>query len=266
MVRMAEERDRQGLRVTFDTVAEQYEEARPTYPDALLDDLVAETRLPAGGRIAEIGPGTGKASVALSAGGFELVGVELGRGLAAVARRQLAPYPNASIVVGAFERWQPEEADFDAVVAFTSFHWVDPDVRYVKSAELLRPGGALAAVSTRHVLPPGGDPVWTELRAAYDAVRPDPDNGPPPAPEDVPDLREEMEATGLFESVVVQRHLWQVDYTADEYIAVLGTYSANIALPAAQRTELFARIHASIAERGTVRKTYLGTLNVARKR
>jgi SAM-dependent methyltransferase len=262
---MGGERDWQGLRRTFDTVAEQYEEARPTYPEALLDDLVAETRLPPGGRIVEIGPGTGKASVALAARGFELVGVELGPGLAAVARRRLAPYPRASVVVGAFERWEPAAADFDAVVAFTSFHWVDPEVRYAKSAALLRPGGALAAVSTRHVLVPGGDPVWAELQAAYDAVRPHPGNGPPPAPEDVPDLREEMEATGLFESVVVRRHLWEVDYTADEYVAVLGTYSDNIALPAAQRNELFARIHAGIAERGTVRKTYLGTLNVARK-
>jgi len=51
----------------------------------------------------------------------------------------------------------------------------------------------------------------------------------------------------------------------DEYVALLGTYSVNLALPAAQRDELFGRIHARIAERGCVRKTYLATLNVARK-
>jgi hypothetical protein len=44
-----------------------------------------------------------------------------------------------------------------------------------------------------------------------------------------------------------------------------SAYSVNLALPAAQRDELFARIHARIAERGRVRKTYLATLNVARK-
>ena len=43
--------------------------------------------IPPGGRILEIGPGTGKASVALAARGLTLVGVEVGEQLAAVARR-----------------------------------------------------------------------------------------------------------------------------------------------------------------------------------
>ena len=65
--------------------------------------------------------------------------------------------------------------------------------------------------------------------------------------------------------VAVRRHLWEVEYGADEYVAVLGTYSDNLALPAAQRDELFARIHARIAALGRIRKTYLAILNVARK-
>jgi len=261
---MAEYRDREQMRETFETVAEQYDEARPTYPDALLDDLVTLGSIPPGGRILEIGPGTGKATVALAKRGFSLLGVELGRGLAAVAARNLASFPRAEIVRADFELWEPERAGFDAVVAFTAFHWIAPEVRYAKPARLLRRGGALAVVATQHVLPAGGDPFWLEVQEDYDAVVPHPDNAPPRPPEEVDDLREEIEMSGLFAEIGVRRHLWEVTYSADEYVAVIGTYSNNISLPKAQRRELFARIHRRVAARGTVTKTYLGTLNVGR--
>ena len=264
---MGEQRDREQLRTTFESVAERYDAARPTYPQALFDDLAELAAIPKGGHILEIGPGTGKASVALAARGYELVGVELGPQLAEVARRNLAPFAQAQIVVGDFEEWEPFEPDerFDAVVAFTALHWIAPDVRYAKPARLLRSGGALAVIETKHVLPADADPFWTDVQADFDAIVPHPENRPPLAPEDVGDLREEIEASGLYRDVEVRRHFWDVEYGPDEYVAVLGTYSVNLALPAAQRDELFARIHARIARQGCVRKTYLATLNVARK-
>jgi len=103
------------------------------------------------------------------------------------------------------------------------------------------------------------------VQADYDAVVPHPDNRAPPAPAEVGDLRAEIEASGLYRGVEVRRHLWDVEYDPEEYVAVLGTYSVNLALPEAQRQELFARIHARIAAQGHVTKTYLATLNVARK-
>ncbi len=266
MVRVPEQDDeRESRRATFDRVAEQYDAARPTYPDALLDDLVELARIPAGGRILEIGPGTGKASVALAERGFDLVGVELGDELAAVARRRLGSFPAARIVVADFEQWEPELAEFDAIVAFTSFHWIAPELRYTKTARLLRPGGALAVVDPEHVLLPGADrELWAGVEAIINDVVPHPDSGPPPAPEDVGDLREEIEASGLFDEVIVRRHLWSVDYTADEYVALLGTYSLMLLPPERERQEITSRVHALIAEHGGLfTQTNLGVLNVA---
>jgi len=185
---VCERKDRVQLRETFESVAESYDAARPSYPDALVDDLVALAGIPPGGRVLEIGPGTGKASVALAARGLALVGVELGERLAAVARRNLAGFPRAEIVVADFETWEPEQAEFDAVTAFTALHWIAPEVRYSKSARLLRSGGALAVVQTVHVMPPGGDPFFAEVWEDYDAVAPGENHGPPPALEEVADL------------------------------------------------------------------------------
>jgi len=257
MVRVSEEAERIERRTTFDRIAEQYEAARPTYPVALLDDLVSLAGIPAAGRVLEIGPGTGKASVALAERGFELTGVELGAHLAAIARRRLAAFPNAEIVVADYEQWEPERADFDAVVAFTSFHWIAPELRYAKSKRLLRPGGALAVVHPQHVLLPGVDVAfWESVFSDAGYV--------PPAPDDVDDLREEIEATGLFSEVTVHTHLWDVEYTADEYLALLDTHSPMLALPDEQRREIYSQLHTLITEHGGLTETYAGVLNVAR--
>lgn len=261
---MAEQHDRERLRATFEEVAEQYDRARPTYPPAVLDDLVSLGRIPDGGRVLEIGPGTGQATVELARRGYEVVAVELGSDLAAVARRNLAPYPRADVVTADFETWEPERAAFDAVVAFTAFHWIAPEVRYAKSARLLRPGGALGVVATNHVSPEDADPMWAAVQDDYDAVVPHPDNRPPPPPEESPDLREEMAASGLFEEITVTRRRWDVTYTADEWVAALGTYSENIALAAERREELLRRIRERIAARpcGTATRHYLAVLTL----
>ena len=254
---------RRRLRETFEEVPELYDRARPTYPAELFDDLVALAGLAPGARILELGPGTGKATLPLAERGFNVVGVELGAGLASVARRNLADFPDVEIVTVPFERWQTE-ARFDAVVAFTAFHWIDPEARYEKSARLLRDNCSLAVVSTKHVLPEDGDPFWTEVQEDYDAVVPSDENRPPQRPDEIPDLREEIEASGRFRNVAVRRYLQDTPYTADEYIAVLDTYSGHRSIPEDRRLELYRRIHARIGAR-TVRKTYLFILNVAQR-
>jgi SAM-dependent methyltransferase len=259
------DRSRRG---TFDAFPEAYDRARPSYPAEVFDDLVALARLSPGARVCEIGPGTGKATVALAERGLRVTGVELGSGLATVARHKLAAFPDVEIVNADFETWEPAEAGIDAVVAFTAFHWIDPELAFAKSARLLRGGGALAVVATSHVLPEDGDPFFLEVQEDYDAVATSDENVPPPRPEDAPDLSGEIAASGFFGAVEVRRHLWDVTYTADEYIAVLETYSGHYAFGDNARELLNERIHRRISARpgGTVRKSYLATLNVARRR
>lgn len=264
---MPEQRDRERLRTTFASVAEQYDRARPTYPAAVFDDLAALAGLRPGSRVLEIGPGTGKATIDLARRGWQVVGVELAPQLAEVAQRNLAPFGNASVVTADFEEWEPERPGFDAVTAFTALHWIAPEQRYAKPARLLRPGGTFAVVETHHVTPRSADPIWAETQADYDAVVPDPDNTPPPPPGEIRDLRAELRATRLFTEIEVRRHRWDVTYTADEWIAVLGTYSPNIALPPEQRRELFDRIRARIAARpgGTATRHYLAVLSLGKR-
>jgi SAM-dependent methyltransferase len=263
---VTEHADRERLRQTFGTVADQYDRARPTYPAAVYDDLAALGNIPPGGRILEIGPGTGKATVELARRGYDLVAVELSADLAAIARRNLESFPRAEIVTADFEAWEGERVSFDAVVAFTAFHWIDPEVRFARVAQLLRERGALGIVQTNHVLPADGDPFWAEIQDVYREVVPSSDNSAAPPPEEIRGPAAEVEASGLFDDVAERRYLWTQTYGA-EYVEVLGTYSAHIALPAAQREELFRRIAERIDRQpgGRVTKHYLATVALGRR-
>jgi SAM-dependent methyltransferase len=261
--------DRRRLRATFEEVPELYERARPGYPAEVFDDLVAYAGVGRGARVLEIGCGTGQATEPLAERGLEIVCVELGEGLAALARRRLAGFANVEVVHAAFEQWEPAPPaePFDAVVGFTVFHWVDPEVRYAKSARLLRTDGALAVLETKHVLPEDGDPFWVEVQEDYDALVPSRENRPPPRPEEVGDLRGEIGASGAFGEVVVRRYVADIAYSAEEYLAVLDTYSGHRTMAPDARERLYDRIRRRIEARPerTITKTYLFTLNLARK-
>jgi protein-L-isoaspartate O-methyltransferase len=258
-----EHHDRERLRQTFGSVAEQYDRARPTYPAAVFDDLAELAGLESRSRVLEIGPGTGKATAELARRGYSVSGIELSPDLAEIARRNV---PSAEIEVGDFEIWEPGEANFDAIVAFAAFHWIAPELRYAKPARLLRPGGSLAVIHGPHVLPEDGDPFFVEVQEDYDAVVPHPDNGPPPPPEKAEGWTQGFRDSGVFERVEERRHLHPLTYTADGFVALLGTFSDNLALPDEQREELFRRIHARIAARpgGTVTEHHLLVLTVGR--
>lgn len=67
--------------------------------DQLRRTFDAEAGLGPGRRVLEVAPGTGQLTVPLAALGCAVTAVELGPALAAVARRNLAPYPRAEVVV-----------------------------------------------------------------------------------------------------------------------------------------------------------------------
>ena len=149
----------------------RYDRARPEYPDDLLDELVRRTNLTRGSLVLEVGCGTGKATRPLAARGFRVTCVELGPELAARARTKLTGVGDVEVVQGAFESCEPPDgAAYDALVAATSWHWIDPNVRYRKALHLLRPGGHLAFWSAMHVFPDSGDSAFRELQDVYEEI------------------------------------------------------------------------------------------------
>jgi SAM-dependent methyltransferase len=258
---------REVLRGTFEQVADRYDSARPSYPSELFDDLVEIAGLQHGDRLLEIGCATGKATRPLLERGFTVVCVELGEALAARARGNLAGWP-VEVEVAAFEEWPGQPETFELVFAATAWHWLDPAIRYRKAHEQLRPGGHLAFWGAFHAFPPDFDPFFSEIQQVYDAIGETFDGDwPPPAPDDAPDARGELEATGLFDCVTVRRYLWELEYSAEEYIALLDTFSGHLAMEESKRGRLYDEIRQRIGRRDVqrVRRHWQAILHVARR-
>jgi SAM-dependent methyltransferase len=258
--------DRERMRSTFDQAAELYDQARPRYPPALFEDLPELTGIGPGSRVLEIGPGTGQATIPLAERGCQVVAVELGAQLAAVARRNLARFPAVEVVTAAFEAWPLPSKPFDLVLAATAFHWIDPAVRVDKAADALRPGGWLATVATHHVA--GGDEsFFADAQDCY--IRWDPatpsEGVPLPAASAIPSSSDELDRSRRFRSAEFRRYEWDWSYTAAGYRELLLTYSGHRDMDLAAQTGLLDCIGRLIDARydGRITKRYLTELRAA---
>src|SRR5690348_8812287 len=129
---------------SFGADAERYDRARPRYPDALVDRIVAASPGPA---VLDVGCGTGIEARQFRSAGCTVLGVDPDVRMAEFARRS-----GVAVEVATFEDWDPAGRVFDAVVAGQAWHWVDPVAGATKAAQVLRPGGLLAVFA--HVFEP----------------------------------------------------------------------------------------------------------------
>ena len=266
---------RERLRATFDGAVPLYDEARPGYPEELFDEVVSLSGIPAGGRILEVGCGTGQATLPFARRGYEILCVELGENLAAVARDNAAGYPRVEIRTGDFEEIPLPEEAFDLLISATAFHWLDPAVAYPKAARSLKSGGAIALFWNEHVRTEADGGFFAAAQEVYARVYAreareifDGGYGGPPRPEDLLDRRGEIEGSGFFGPVVRRSYLWDQSYDVPGYLRVLDTYSGHINLKAGTRTRLYQGIRRLIEDEyaGRIVKGYQTSLYVAHRR
>ncbi|GIG87084.1 class I SAM-dependent methyltransferase [Plantactinospora endophytica] len=259
--------DRELLRATFGQDADLYDRARPGYPDQMFADLVALAGLGPQSRVLEIGCGTGQATRPLARLGCTVVAVELSAEMAAVARRHLRDFPNVTVEVAAFEEWTPPLTPFDLVVSATAFHWIDPDVRVGKSADVLRLGGTLALIHSEHVAG-GTERFFVDAQGCYERFDPRTPPGLRQTPAaDIPDDPSEFDRSGRFGPARFRRYEWEQTYSTRAYLDLLMTYSGTRSLPRPAREGLLECL-AGLVDRdhdGQVSKRYLTRLTLGQK-
>lgn len=256
------------LRQTFDEVAETYDRVRPRYPEALFDEIVQLAQLRPGARVLEVGPGPGIATRPMAERGYEVLAVELGPSLAEVARRNLAAFPMVRVEVADFKTWELPPEPFDLVMSATAWHWIEPEIGYAKAAQALKPEGALAILSYRHVT--GEDMgFFTDSQDCYQRFMPsaDPDFRLPNAETYRPNTAA-LEASGLFELPVVRKIVDKRSYTTEEYLGLISTFSDHRALAEDAREGLFACLRELLDGRyhGSIVRTHAYFLVLARRK
>jgi SAM-dependent methyltransferase len=288
-------RERHQLRKrSFDAGARLYDRFRPGYPEALFDDLVRLSGLPAGGRILEIGPGTGQATLPLARRGFSILGIELGASMARVCRKNLHEYPNVEILNITFEEWtgkmgtvpsqgpvrlpgtvpcfdRPTKSlnacdseTFDLVLAATAFHWIPSKLAFTHCARALKPRGSLALLW--NFLDTPDNEFYAGLRDLYRRIAPQVHLSKPPE-QRIERQSRKITSSGLFGPVTILRYPWQREYDADAYIGLLKTMSDHAILEPGVRREVFRAIRKLIdAHGGSFIRPVIAVLFLAPKR
>ncbi|KAA3658253.1 MAG: class I SAM-dependent methyltransferase [Chloroflexi bacterium] len=255
-----------NARTTFDEVAKLYDVARPGYPEALFDDLVALTGIPENGRILEIGCGPGKATVPLAKRGYEMVCVELGKELAAIAAENCRDYPAVTIKNMPFEEWPVEEESFDVAMCAQAFHWIPKAVGFKHTAAALRGNGRL--VLFWNYPPPMATPAWDAIQRVYQEHTPH--MASKHTANSISTRRERtltsIANSGYYDHVITYEYPWTTTYTTSEYINLINTYSDHRSLDPETRQTLCEGIAKCIdLFGGELEKHYLTLLYIANK-
>ena len=256
-------------RASFDGVADVYDWARPNYPDALLADLLAESRLDSSTRVLEIGCGPGLLTRPLAETGASLTAVELGPNLAALARARLSGFPEVHVVEADFDRWDAPQGAFDLVVAATAFHWLDPERRVDACARALVSGGRLAIVDTHWGVGAEAGRFQFDVQECYARWNPGYDPSfVPRTLQDLPIRRPELERPDLFESPRLRRYSVMRRYSAEEYCGLVQTFSDILRIESERRAQFVNCVARLIETRfgGAIERTDTYDLWVVRKR
>lgn len=176
----------QGLGRVFNEVPELYDRVRPGYPDELFADLVAVTGVDDKSSVLEVGCGTGQATRSLAALGCSVTAIEPGLEMAALARHRISSFRNVAVETATFEEWDDRGRRFDALVAASSWHWVDLSIGWQRAHDVLYPGGWMALLGHVVVRRPGEPEVYAETADLHERFCPgNPDWGHPPLEDDV---------------------------------------------------------------------------------
>jgi SAM-dependent methyltransferase len=214
--------------VIFGRDAEAYDEARPRYPDAAVEHVVALVDTT---RAVEVGAGTGKATAAFARGGLALTCLEPSPQMAALLDAK--SLPGVTVVVTTFEDWETRPDSVDLVYAAQAWHWVDAETGFRKALSILRPGGVLALLWNIPVDRYGRHQELYARHAPHLLAERDERI----KRRDDHDWCADMERAGFVEAERFTRN-WSEKMTADRYRALYSTYSDHMMLEEPERSEL----------------------------
>jgi SAM-dependent methyltransferase len=257
-------------RQAFGEDPDNYDAARPPYPDWVFETLRERCGLGPGCATFEVGAGTGKATRPLLAAGADpLYAIEPDARLAAFLQLSNAS-PALHVVSATFETADLQRAGFDLGLAATSFHWIDALAGLNRVASLLRPGG-----------------WWTMVWNVFgDDTRPDPfhdatdallNDGPKSPSQSAKGTSNALNAndwmsafgrSGAFEDVAARVEAWELAIDPDQVVALYSTYSNIAAYPPGERRQVLAELRRIAADEfgGRVIRNMVTILYTARRR
>lgn len=199
--------------LTFGRLAAEYARWRPSYPEDAVDWLLP----PGATRVADVGAGTGQLTARLLERGLAVDAVEPDPAMLAELRHAC---PSATGHVAGADALPLADASVDAVLVATAWHWFPFEQAVAEVRRVLRPGGWLGLVWNL---------VTPRERWELELAGLDPDRK---GTED-----EATPAVPYLDGTESARFPWVWEVTPEQFRGYLGTSSAVMRLPDAEREQ-----------------------------
>jgi SAM-dependent methyltransferase len=225
--------DRETRRLSFGSVAADYDRYRPSPPPQMLDWLIP----PGAHAVLDLAAGTGAVTRELVGRAQRIIAVEPDERMRAVLT---ARCPEAEVLAGRGEDIPLPDASVDAVVISAAWHWLNLDQAVPEITRVLRVGGVLGVMwIARDTRVPW---VAEFNRLAREA------RGADSRPEDAPagGRRREVTFPAGTPMSAPQEHTveYSLPMTRDGLAGLLGTYSGVITLDPERRAGFSRRVRA----------------------
>ncbi len=263
-------KDKNLFNASFDAFANNYHSIRPGYPASLFEDIKVQCKINTGSHLLEIGAGSGIATVELAKLGCNIVAIEPGTHLATIAKRQTKQFKNVQIVEETFEHFQTTNK-FEAILAFTAFHWLNEETKFQQVCDLLNDWGSLVLVwnSFFH----SDSPVTADINKAYREDL----SGVYPKNYTASDTNQsiwaklnhreqEIIVSPLFYPIFLKKYLMTYNYNEETYPKLLNTFPKIVELEEEKRLKFLKHISEIIKLYGQISVPVLTTLIVCQKR
>jgi ubiquinone/menaquinone biosynthesis C-methylase UbiE len=248
----------------FGEVAETYDRMRPSYPDAMYDDLIAETGVKVGSPVLEIGCGTGIATTELGRRGLHIDAIDPDPRMLRLTRERVTGL-DVRCIERSFENYDSDAESFSLVFAAGSWHWVDAQTGLPKAATLLNETGSLAVCWN---LPrPETLPRPSGFDAAYRKFAPKlADVASQVKNRTQEHRRQAIVASNLFKEPVSFSYPWTRTLSSADYTDLLSTHSDHRMLGMQTLAALLKAVRDELDQNGgAIELAYETVLYVAHK-
>ena len=217
------------LRKTFNEDENNYDKARPAYPDKLFEDIFNYTNLSENSNVLEIGIGTGQATLPFLNRGCKVTAIELGENLSRYCKKKFSKFSNFNIINSDFIEAELPTNSFDLIYSATAFHWIPKNIGYIKIKSLLKPNGAVALFWNHPFVSNTSDKTNLASMSVYEKYRP---HDKTPKEFDLSKCKEQIKELDNygFKNIKSKVYKRTLKITSKEYVNLIKTYSDHNAL------------------------------------
>ena len=259
-----------GKEWAFDTAASKYEKMRPGYTEDLYKQIFDYCPIDEQSELIEVGIGGGQATLPFLKKNSHVTAIEYGKNLADICKEKFKDYTGFEVITSKFEDVELNDNAYDLIYSASAFHWIPEEIGYTKVYEALKPGGVFARFANHPFRCKNEPDLASAIDASYEKYyykyyNKEPQKIMEYSEEDAKRRAYKAEKYGFSD---IQYGLFYRirEFTAKEYIDLLGTYSDHIAIDEYIRTSFFKDIENIINSFGGVIRIYdTMDLQLARK-